>query len=154
MPTAQEAAAAFKAENPEAAALLVAEGHAAGATAELARIQSVRAQAMPGHEALIDKLAFDGKTTGPEAAVAVVAAERANQTAQAAARAGDATKPVAAAPAPAPVASAPASTSHAGMAVSASRAELHNRALAYQAQHPGTDYVAAVKAVQAMPATE
>jgi len=151
MPTPQEAAATFKAENPEAAALLVAEG----ASAELSRIQGVRAQVMPGHEALIDKLAFDGKTTGPEAAVAVVAAERAAQAAQAAARSGDAPKPVAAAPTPAQAAAAPAApASHAGMAVSATRAALHARALAYQAEHPGTDYLAAVKAVQAMPATE
>lgn len=58
-------------------AAIVALGHAAGAKAERERIQAVRAQAMPGHEKLIDTLAFDGKTTGPEAAVAVLDAERA-----------------------------------------------------------------------------
>jgi hypothetical protein len=31
---------------------------------------------MPGHEDLIESLMFDGKTTGPEAAVKVLAAER------------------------------------------------------------------------------
>ena len=56
---------------PIAAAL-----RAEGATAERERIQAVRAQLMPGHEKLIEQLAFDGKTTGPEAAVAVVNAER------------------------------------------------------------------------------
>lgn len=47
-----------------------------GATAERERIQAVMAQALPGHEALINTLAFDGKTTGPEAAVQVLNAER------------------------------------------------------------------------------
>jgi ATP-dependent protease ClpP protease subunit len=46
------------------------------AAAERERIQAVRAQLIPGHEALIEQLAFDGKTTGPEAAAAVLAAER------------------------------------------------------------------------------
>ena len=49
---------------------------AEGATQERARIQAVRAQALPGHEALIETLAFDGKTTGDQAASAVLAAER------------------------------------------------------------------------------
>ncbi len=44
--------------------------------AERARIQAVRCQCIPGHEALIEQLAFDGKTTGPEAAAAVLAAEQ------------------------------------------------------------------------------
>lgn len=43
---------------------------------ERERIQSVMEQSMPGHEALIQQLAFDGKTTGPEAAVQVINAER------------------------------------------------------------------------------
>jgi len=49
---------------------------AQGAEQERVRIQAVREQIIPGHEELIEKLAFDGKTTGPEAAVAVLAAER------------------------------------------------------------------------------
>jgi signal peptide peptidase SppA len=52
------------------------EGIAAGATAERERIQAVEAQALPGHSALIASLKFDGKTTGHDAAVAVLAAER------------------------------------------------------------------------------
>ncbi|MFA6487679.1 MAG: signal peptide peptidase SppA [Sideroxydans sp.] len=64
------------ADAPDVAKALIAEGSATGATAERERIQSVMAQAMPGHEALINSLAFDGKTTGPEAAVAVLGAER------------------------------------------------------------------------------
>jgi len=49
---------------------------AEGAAAERARIQAVEAQAMPGHDKLISALKFDGKTTGPEAAVQVLGAER------------------------------------------------------------------------------
>lgn len=51
-------------------------GRAEGALAERQRIQSIEAQAMPGHGELIAKLKFDGKTTGAEAAVQVLAAER------------------------------------------------------------------------------
>lgn len=84
------------AKYPEAATALHAEGHAQGkqegyqaglkdgveqgrqegANAERERIQTVQAQSMPGHEALIEQLKFDGKTTGPEAAVQVLAAEK------------------------------------------------------------------------------
>lgn len=52
------------------------EAFKAGASAELARIQGVEAQSLAGHEALIATLKFDGHSTGPEAAVAVLAAER------------------------------------------------------------------------------
>ncbi|WP_222105213.1 S49 family peptidase [Denitromonas halophila] len=53
-----------------------AAGRAAGAAAERERIQSVEAQCVPGHEKLIASLKFDGITSGPEAAVQVLAAER------------------------------------------------------------------------------
>ena len=70
----------FAAEHPEIEAAIRAdaraEGFAAGAEAERERIQSVEAQAIAGHDALIATLKFDGKTTGPEAAVAVLAAEK------------------------------------------------------------------------------
>jgi len=73
--------AAFIAEqHPDIAAHFRAEGEAAGtasgATAERERIQAVLDQSMPGHEALVQTLAFDGKTTGPEAAVQVLQAEK------------------------------------------------------------------------------
>lgn len=71
--TPQEQAAQFAAEHPEAAALLNVQA----ADAERARIQAVMGQAMPGHDALVQALAFDGKTTAGEAAVQVLAAERA-----------------------------------------------------------------------------
>jgi len=69
----EQIVAALNAELPTVAAAM----RAAGAQGERDRIQAVRAQLMAGHEQLIETLAFDGKTTGPEAAVAVVNAERA-----------------------------------------------------------------------------
>lgn len=62
----------LKAKHPD----LYSAAQAEGATAERARIQAVEAQAMAGHDALINALKFDGKTTGPEAAVQVLAAEK------------------------------------------------------------------------------
>lgn len=53
-----------------------AEGLDAGASSERDRIKAVEEQLIPGHEALITDLKFDGKTTGPEAAVKVLAAEK------------------------------------------------------------------------------
>ena len=94
--TPTQAAAQWAAENPEAAAMLRAEG----AESERQRIAAVRQQAMPGHEALIERLAGDGTTTGPEAAVQVLAAERERQASAGAARMAEALQPVAFAPAP------------------------------------------------------
>lgn len=62
--------------NPGLFALLQQEFTKAGADAERQRIQDVKAQGMAGHEQLIQTLMFDGKTTGPEAAVQVLAAHR------------------------------------------------------------------------------
>lgn len=47
-----------------------------GAARERARIQSVEEQLISGHETLIQALKFDGKTSGAEAAVKVLAAEK------------------------------------------------------------------------------
>ena len=47
-----------------------------GAKAEQERIQGVKDQSITGHEALIESLMFDGHTTGEQAAVAVLKAER------------------------------------------------------------------------------
>lgn len=71
-----------------------AAARAEGAAAERARIQSVEAAALPGHEALIASIKFDGKTSGAEAALAVVAAERALRGTAAANLAADAPQPV------------------------------------------------------------
>jgi ATP-dependent Clp protease protease subunit len=66
----------LKAQHPELYNAIRAEGRTEGITAECARIRDVEAQALPGHVDLINKLKFDGKTTGPEAASQVLAAER------------------------------------------------------------------------------
>ncbi len=52
------------------------EGLKTGAETERQRIQDVESQCIPGHESLIAGLKYDGKTTGPEAAVKVLAAEK------------------------------------------------------------------------------
>jgi len=53
-----------------------AEGLASGAEAERNRIKDVESALIPGHESLINTLKFDGKTTGPEAAMQVIEAEK------------------------------------------------------------------------------
>lgn len=116
-----------------------AEGHAAGAAAERQRITDVRAQSLPGHEALVERLAFDGVTTGAQAAVAVLTAERERITAQGAAVRSEA---------PQPLALVPGATVTKPDGKAMSKTELDAAAKQYQAAHPGTDYVSAVKAVQ------
>jgi signal peptide peptidase SppA len=83
------------------------DGFAAGARAERERIQSVEAQALPGHEKLIATLKLDGKTTGAEAAVQILAAEKAKNRGTLAALAADAPLPAPHAPAPSVIAAAP-----------------------------------------------
>jgi len=85
-----------------------AQASAAGAADERQRITDVRAQTLPGHEALVEALAFDSKTTGPEAAMAVMAAERARIAGAAAAHAADAPAAVPHAAAPSDTAKTPA----------------------------------------------
>lgn len=78
----------IKAQHPAIAEALISEGADKGkgalaewgekaAKAERDRIQSVftQGQKLPGHGPLIQQLMFDGKTTGPEAAVEILAAE-------------------------------------------------------------------------------
>lgn len=100
-------------KHPETAAALIeegrqagiTEGRALGASAELQRIKDVEANALPGHEALITTLKFDGKTTGAEAAVKVLGAERQKQANALAGITSEAPVPAPSAPAPtAPVA--------------------------------------------------
>ena len=87
MPITREQLAA---EAPDVLAAIQAEG----ASAERERIQSIEAQAIPGHEALIASLKFDGKSTAGDAAMAVLAAEKQARTKQAAKLAGDAPAPL------------------------------------------------------------
>lgn len=114
-------------------AQLRSEFMAAGAQAERERIQAVRAQSLPGHEKLIEQLAFDGKTTGPEAAAAVLAAERELRQAAAAAHKADAPPAV-------PASAAPTSD------VVKTKAEQVAEAKKYAADK-GIDFVAAMKAL-------
>lgn len=132
-------------EKPDLSAI-----RAEGAAAERQRIQDVRAQSLPGHEALVEQLAMDGKTTGAEAAVKVLAAEREIV-------AGKKQQIITDAPAPVPTAAdegegagATASTAKApeGFTFSADRAKLDAAAKEYMAANPGVTYLAAVKAVQ------
>jgi signal peptide peptidase SppA len=104
--TAAELAAAFPAAADALRAEAIAEGHAAGYAAgqaegliagaanECSRIQAVRGQSLPGHEALIEQLANDGHTTGPEAAMAVNAAERQRLNTVGGARLGGVQQPI------------------------------------------------------------
>lgn len=145
--TPQEMAAEFAAQNPEAAAVLRAEGSAG----ERARVAAVREHVMPGFEALIDEMVADGTTTGPEAAMRVLAAMKADTQRIGDARRADAVAPIRQAD-PVEDSGAAASnvtpiTSHAGFVVNPAAAELDARAKAYQAANPNTDYITAVRAV-------
>jgi len=90
--------------HPALCAALVEEGRVAGfeagASAETNRIKDVEAQTIKGHESLIGTLKFDGKTTGPEAAVKVLAAEKELQAKAVTALVNSAPKPIANAAAP------------------------------------------------------
>ena len=52
------------------------QGFNAGAESERKRIEAVEAQSLVGHEALIAQLKADGKTTGEQAAMMVLSAEK------------------------------------------------------------------------------
>lgn len=123
------------AAHPELAEAFRAEG----ATAERARILGVEAQTMPGHEALVATLKADGRTSPEQAAMQILTAERTKLGAMAGKLSEDAPKPVIHASAPSDAAAAPAKNS---------REALHAKAKAYQAEHPGTDLMAALRAVQ------
>ncbi len=76
------------------------EGREAGAEAERGRIKAVLGKVIPGHEALVNELAFDGKTTGPEAAEKILEAETALRKTKRESFVEDAPKPAKDAPAP------------------------------------------------------
>ena len=122
-------------DHPEAVALI--RTHAASAERE--RIAAVEGQLIPGHEALISSLKFDGVTTPGDAAMAVNAAEKQNRAAHAQALASEA---------PAPLALVPAKTIEDKPTQPATRAEQDGAARAYMAANPGTDYLTAFKQTQ------
>lgn len=126
------------AEHPDIAAAFRAEG----ASAEMARIQSVESQSIPGHEALINTLKFDGKSTAGDAAQAVLAAEKTARSKHAAAMNAEAPNPLAQAPA----AAVPASEAETGKPLT--RAQVDAKAKAYMAANPGTTYIAAVAIIE------
>lgn len=98
----------------------VEQGRQEGAAAERTRIQSVFAQAMPGHAELVQKLAFDGKTTGDQAAAQILNAERAKLGKTAADIAADAAD-LANKPAPTPAADPGAEDTQPGADVDADK---------------------------------
>lgn len=73
------------------------EGVTEGAKAEQDRIKAVRSALIPGHEALIESMIADGKSTGADAMAAVIAAENKVREVELAKINADAIKPAAAA---------------------------------------------------------
>ena len=59
-------------EAPDVAKALMQKGR----ELELERIKGVRMQSVIGHEEMVEKMMFDGVTTGEQAAVAILAVER------------------------------------------------------------------------------
>lgn len=70
--------ASFEQDHAPLFAQISAEYLTLGASQERARIQAVLAvgEGLPGHEAVLSALAYDGKTTAAEASMAVLAAEK------------------------------------------------------------------------------
>lgn len=123
------------AESPDVLQAVMAEG----ASAERARIQAVEGQLIPGHEALINTLKFDG-TSGPgDAAMAVNAAEKQSRQAHATRLAADA---------PAALPLVPNAAIEPPAKAALSRAEQDAQAKAYMAANPGTSYINAFKHIQ------
>lgn len=122
-------------DHPSLFATLRTEFMAAGAAAELSRVKAVLAEGegLSAHAKLVMGLALDGKTTGPEAAQAILGAERATLSKARADLAADAP---AAAPSSAAPEDKPAKT----------RDQLAAEAAAYAAQH-NVDFLAACKAL-------
>lgn len=62
----------IKQKHPEIVSALLAEG----AKAENERINDCEAQLIPGHEALVNSMKMDGKSTGADVAMAIIAKEK------------------------------------------------------------------------------
>lgn len=100
MPTENQQAApltraSFEQDHAALFAQLRAEFSTLGATQERERIRAVLAigDGLPGHEALLSGLAFDGKTSAADASLAVLAAEKQQRAAAIAAHKADAPDP-------------------------------------------------------------
>jgi len=94
-------ASILKQGGQEAIEALGPELRAEGAETERLRIKAVREQSIPGHDALIERLAFDGQTSGEQAAVQILAAERQSLAAASRSQLEDRPAPVSAVEAPA-----------------------------------------------------
>jgi hypothetical protein len=167
MTSLSEQVAQWAIDNPDGAAALRSQGatdersrltaeHEAalvkarteGAAAERDRIAGVRAAGLPGHEALIERLAADGKTSPGEAALAVNQAERELRAAAVQARGAEAPAPVAfASNADAGLEGKPAAGVPAFIQSDADEQALHKAIVQYQANNPSASYVDALKAV-------
>lgn len=112
-----------------------AEVLAVGAERERERVASVRAQLVPGHEAVIERMVADGKSTGAEAAMAMVAAVKAAHAAAAAAHTADA-----------PLAVQPSAANDEGSSETLSREQQRDKAKAYAAEHK-VSFTAALKSL-------
>lgn len=118
------------------------EGKALGAEAERERIKSVEAQALPGHTELIEQLKYDGKTTGPEAAVKILQHEKEARTIH-----REKLKTDALAPIEQPAISATSQAGKPGGATGEDKSKEREKLIAaYQAEHQ-CDYRAAAFAV-------
>ncbi len=82
-------------EHPDIVLALVNEGKEAGATLERDRIKAVEDLLISGHEKIIAELKYDGKTTGPEAALILLSAIQADMEVKADTFKADAPDPVA-----------------------------------------------------------
>lgn len=80
----------LKAEHPDLVQAIRDEAIAEGAAQERARIQAIEDIAVMGHEDLVNKAKFDGKTTAEALAVAMIKADKARGTQMLKARAEDA----------------------------------------------------------------
>lgn len=125
--------ASFEQDHAPLFAQLRGEFTALGATQERERIQAVLAVGanLPGHEKLLGTLAFDGKTTAPEASMAVLKAEGDQRAAAIKAHADDAP----------PAAKGSAAPADKG---AKNKAEQTQEAKAY-AKEKGVDFVTALK---------
>lgn len=116
-----------------------AEGRTEGATQERTRIKSIMGLSMPGHEALVQKLAFESDTSAGDAALAVIAAERELRDKRGKDHLNDA---------PAALQMRPGATVRNESGQGMSRGELAQKAQAYVAANPGTTFVQAVKILE------
>lgn len=142
MPQADNSISRESLERDHAAlfAQLRSEFMAEGAAAERERIQAVEGQVIPGHEALINSMKYDGKSTAGDAAQAVLAAERQVRATAATQLAADAPQPLPQNPAK--------SVDNSDAPKVLTRADIDAKAKAYMAEHPGTAYLAAVKIIE------